>query len=151
MNDYIIKTTTEDMTKQLGERMALLLRQGNVITLSGDLGAGKTTLTKGIGKGIGVKRTINSPTFTIVKEYMGNLPLYHMDAYRLENSDEDIGFEEYFYSDGVTVVEWPSFIEEFLPAERLDIVMKRSGENEREIHLYPQGSDHEFICKELYR
>ena len=87
-----------------------------MITLDGDLGAGKTTFTKGIAEGLGVKRTVNSPTFTIIKEYEGeSFPFYHMDVYRLENSDEDIGFDEYFNSDGVTVVEWATFIEEFLP------------------------------------
>lgn len=144
-------TKTELETKQLAQELAMLLKPGDVITLEGDLGAGKTTFAKGIGTGLGVKRTINSPTFTIVKEYEGELPLYHMDVYRLEESDEDIGFQEYFDGDGISVVEWASFIEEYLPEKRLDIIMKAKGEKEREIIFKPHGTYFEFICKELAR
>lgn len=147
-----METKTEEETKRLAEKLALLIRPGDVLTLEGDLGAGKTTFTKGLGTGLGVRRTINSPTFTIVKEYMGEIPLYHMDVYRLENSEEDIGFDEYFHGDGVTVIEWASFIKDFLPAERLDIWIKRVDDHTRKIHFFPRGGDHyEFVCKELYR
>lgn len=144
-------TKTELETKQLAQELATLLKPGDVITLEGDLGAGKTTFTKGIGIGLGVTRTINSPTFTIVKEYEGEIPLYHMDVYRLEDSDEDIGFQEYFHGDGISVVEWASFIKEYLPEKRLDIVMKLKNETEREITFTPHGKYFEFICKELAR
>lgn len=142
-------THTAEETMQLAERLASLLSAGDVLSLEGDLGAGKTTFTKGIGKGLGVSRIINSPTFTIVKEYMGKMPLYHMDVYRLENSDEDIGFDTYFQGDGVTIVEWAKFVEEFLPYERLHIDIRRKSEMEREIVFWPKGLHYESICKEL--
>src|SRR5699024_9375847 len=113
---------------------------GNVLTLNGNLGAGKTTFTKGFAKGVGVKRAVSSPTFTIIKEYRGRIPLYHMDAYRLEYSDEDIGFDEYFHGEGVTVVEWATFIEEFLPEERLIIVLDKLSDTERRINMSAIGS-----------
>lgn len=144
-------TKTEGETERLAKKLAILLRAGDVITLKGDLGAGKTTFTKGLGAGLGVKRTINSPTFTIVKTYQGELPLYHMDVYRLEGSEEDIGFDEYFYSDGISVVEWPQFIEEYLPKERLDIVITSTNDKEREITCYPIGDHFERVCEGLPR
>ncbi|MBM7573620.1 tRNA (adenosine(37)-N6)-threonylcarbamoyltransferase complex ATPase subunit type 1 TsaE [Aquibacillus albus] len=151
MKKYEVTTYTSEETMKLAEKLALLVRPGAVITLEGDLGAGKTTFTKGLGISLGVTRTINSPTFTIVKEYMGELPLYHMDVYRLEDSDEDIGFDEYFNGPGITVVEWASFIEEFLPEERLDVEIKVKDEHARSITFYPKGSYYENICKELAR
>src|SRR5699024_5529025 len=95
-------------TQALAHRLALLVSSGDVITLEGQLGVGKTTFTKALAEGLGIKDHITSPTFTIIKEYEGVIPLYHMDAYRLEDSEEDIGFDEYFYGDGVTVIEWRS-------------------------------------------
>ncbi|WP_058306287.1 tRNA (adenosine(37)-N6)-threonylcarbamoyltransferase complex ATPase subunit type 1 TsaE [Gracilibacillus massiliensis] len=150
MSEYIFETYTEEETRRLANKLALLIRPGDVITLEGDLGAGKTTFTKGLGAGLGVRRTINSPTFTIVKEYIGEIPLYHMDVYRLENSEEDIGFEEYFNGDGITVIEWATFIEDYLPEERLTIQIKRLDEHKRAIIFKPIGSYFEEICKELY-
>src|SRR5690625_2174104 len=131
---YEIVTRDEKETKKLGKLLAQNIDKGDVITLDGDLGAGKTTFTKGVAEGLGVKRTVNSPTFTIIKEYEGDLlPLYHMDVYRLENSDEDIGFDEYFSGDGVTVVEWATFIEDFLPRQRLNIHIEVIDETKRKI------------------
>lgn len=149
MNEIKFITTTAEQTTQLAEKLATALQAGDVITLKGDLGAGKTTFTKGLGAALGVKRTINSPTFTIVKTYQGNLPLYHMDVYRLEDSDEDIGFEEYFDGDGVSVVEWPQFIESYLPEERLDIVMNKIDDNQRSISFSPIGNHFTKVCEEL--
>ncbi|WP_443139896.1 tRNA (adenosine(37)-N6)-threonylcarbamoyltransferase complex ATPase subunit type 1 TsaE [Piscibacillus sp. B03] len=136
-------------TTQFGEKLAKHLNPGDVITLDGDLGAGKTTFSKGLAKGLDVKRTVNSPTYTIVKEYRGRLPFYHMDVYRLEGQEEDIGFEEYFNGEGVSVVEWSQFIEDFLPEERLEIFIKKVEETRREFQLTPKGSRFEEICKEL--
>jgi tRNA threonylcarbamoyladenosine biosynthesis protein TsaE len=95
-------------TRRLGAALGALLQPGDMILLTGDLGAGKTTLTQGIGAGLGVLGVINSPTFTILKEYHGRLALYHFDLYRIESPDEinALGFEDYFESDGVSVVEW---------------------------------------------
>ena len=100
------ETLSEEETKELASTLASFLKPNDVITLEGDLGAGKTTFTKGLALGLGVKRMVTSPTFVIVKEYEGTMPLYHMDVYRLENMEEDIGFKEYFNGEGVSVVEW---------------------------------------------
>lgn len=143
------QTNSEEESKQLARKLAEYLSPGDVLTLEGDLGAGKTTFTKGIAEGLGVRQIVSSPTFTIVKEYEGSLPLYHMDAYRLEYSEEDVGFSEYFNGDGVSVVEWAQFIDEFLPAERLDIEINYLDENKRKITFYPQGKYFKKIIKDL--
>lgn len=138
-------------TKALAHRLALLVSKGDVITLEGQLGAGKTAFTKALAEGLGVKEHVTSPTFTIVKEYSGVLPLYHMDAYRLEDAEDDIGFEEYFYGDGVTVIEWAQFITDFLPAERLEITIKYINEHERELHVHPIGKHYVHMVEQLLR
>ncbi|MFB4473276.1 tRNA (adenosine(37)-N6)-threonylcarbamoyltransferase complex ATPase subunit type 1 TsaE [Oceanobacillus caeni] len=148
MSKHQMVSNSAEETKLIGERLASLLEAGDVLTLEGDLGAGKTTFTKGIAKGLGVKRTVNSPTFTIVKEYEGRLPLYHMDVYRLEDSDEDIGFDEYFNGNGVSVVEWAQFIEEYLPTDRLDIRIKYNGDS-RILEFLSNSSHFESIINEL--
>lgn len=132
-----------------GEKLVSYLKPNTVITLTGDLGAGKTTFTKGIGRGLGVKKVINSPTFTIVKVYRGNLPLYHFDAYRLEDNDNELGFEEMFESGGISVIEWPQYIEELLPNERLDIEILKNEDNSRSFVFYPKGKEFEDIVKEI--
>ena len=109
----------------------------------------KTTFTKGFAKGLDIKRNVNSPTFTIIKEYQGRLPLYHMDVYRLENGAEDMGLDDYLFGDGVCVVEWASMIEDILPKERLDIKVYREGENDRRIELTPVGEFYESIREVL--
>lgn len=136
-----IVTYAEKETMDIAATLAPLLKPGDVITLEGNLGAGKTMFTKGIATGLHVKRIVTSPTFTIVKEYEGDLPLYHMDAYRLEGSDEDIGFQEYFNGKGISVVEWAQFIENYLPTDRLAIEIKHIKDNEREI-IFKTDSDH---------
>ena len=128
----MIHFQSEQAMIDFGEKLAGLLFPGSILTLEGELGAGKTTFTKGIGKGLGIKKVINSPTFTIVKVYQGKLPLYHFDAYRLEGQDDDLGFEEIFDSDDVCVVEWANFIEDILPVDRLTIEIKKIDENIRE-------------------
>ncbi|MBO1002745.1 tRNA (adenosine(37)-N6)-threonylcarbamoyltransferase complex ATPase subunit type 1 TsaE [Pseudogracilibacillus auburnensis] len=133
MNTYEIVTHSEKETMTIAETIANLLQRGDVLTLDGNLGTGKTTFTKGLAKGLQIKRAVTSPTFTIVKEYTGTLPLYHMDAYRLENSDEDIGFDEYFYGNGICVVEWAQFIEEYLPENRLQITLTFLNQDDRKI------------------
>ncbi|WP_068677015.1 tRNA (adenosine(37)-N6)-threonylcarbamoyltransferase complex ATPase subunit type 1 TsaE [Oceanobacillus sp. Castelsardo] len=148
MSKHQIVSNSAEETELIGERLASLLEAGDVLTLEGDLGAGKTTFTKGIAKGLGIKRTVNSPTFTIVKEYEGRLPLYHMDVYRLEYSDEDIGFDEYFNGDGVSVVEWAQFIEDYLPIDRLDIRIKYNGDS-RLLEFLTNSSHFESKINEL--
>ena len=113
----------EEQTKEIGYRLGKLLTPGSVICLIGDLGAGKTTMTQSLAKAIGVDDYITSPTFTIVNEYEGNMPLYHFDVYRIGSSEEmyDIGYDEYINSDGLCIIEWANLIEDILPDEYLDI------------------------------
>ncbi len=139
-----------DDTVNFSKHLATLLQPGDVITLEGDLGAGKTAFTKGLALGLGIQRNVNSPTFTIIKEYQGTMPLYHMDVYRLEDSDEDLGFDEYFEGDGVTVVEWAHLIEEKLPEERLNIFIYHQGEDTRKFVFKPIGKRYEDLCKEIF-
>ncbi|MBS2967474.1 tRNA (adenosine(37)-N6)-threonylcarbamoyltransferase complex ATPase subunit type 1 TsaE [Metabacillus sp. KIGAM252] len=138
-------------TQLLSEKLALFLQGGDVLTLEGDLGAGKTTFTKGLAKGLGIKKIVNSPTFTIMKEYHGGrLSLYHMDVYRLDEESEALGFEEYFEGSGVTVIEWAHLIQDQLPAERLEIGLFRTGDEERSIRFTPHGQKYIDICRELF-
>ena len=130
--EKVIKVNNLEETIALGNRLGLLLQPNMLLTLSGDLGAGKTTFTKGIGQGLGITKVINSPTFTILKQYQGRLNLSHFDAYRLEGQDDDLGFEEIFDSDDVCAVEWANFIEDILPVDRLTIEIKKIDENIRE-------------------
>lgn|SRR5690554_4536616 len=146
-----IKVMSEFETKTLASKLAQLLRPNSVITLTGDLGVGKTTFTKGLGEALGIKRTINSPTFTIVKSYHAEIPLHHIDAYRLEDSEEDIGFDDYFSDQAITVIEWPQFIDSFLPKERLEISIERLDEESRLFKFNPIGSYYEKVCEELVR
>src|SRR5699024_7853421 len=133
-------TASENETKQLAFKLASLVQKADVITLEGDLGAGKTTFTQGFAKGLNIEAVVSSPTFTIIKEYdEGRLPLYHMDVYRLEFSDEDIGFYEYFHGDGVSIVEWAQFIDDYLPEERLNIRIKYGDNNSRHFTFEATG------------
>lgn len=147
MIHFTVKNVAE--TEQLAERLAQLLKPKDVLTLEGDLGAGKTTFTKALAKGLGIKRTVSSPTFTIMKQYEGNYPLNHLDVYRLEGSEEDLGWDEIFYGDAITVVEWAHYIEDVLPEEHLELRIQRESEDVRTIELLPKGQRYENICKEL--
>lgn len=151
MAQYELKTNNSEETSEFAERIAAHLQPGDVIALEGDLGAGKTTFTKGIAKGLDIKRTVNSPTFTIIKEYQGRLPLYHMDVYRVEDSLEDLGFDEYFEGHGVTVVEWAHVIKEQLPNELLTIYLYHHEGDQRTIVLIPKGRRYEQLCKEIFQ
>lgn len=151
MSKFEFTTSQPSETMGFAKRLAKLLKPQDVLTLEGDLGAGKTTFTKGLAEGLNIKKTVNSPTFTIIKEYIGDLPLYHMDVYRLADSYEDLGFDEYFEGNGVTVVEWAHLIEEQLPDERLTIHIKHGQNDTRTIQLEPRGLRYEELCKELIR
>ncbi|WP_078543040.1 tRNA (adenosine(37)-N6)-threonylcarbamoyltransferase complex ATPase subunit type 1 TsaE [Litchfieldia alkalitelluris] len=150
MEQFVFKTNSSDETLEFSQRLGELLKPGDVITLEGDLGAGKTTFTKGLAKGLGITRNVNSPTFTIIKEYKGRLPLYHMDVYRLAESEEDLGFDEYFEGEGVSVVEWAELIKEYLPESRLVITITHQGDSTRQITFEPIGSRYIQLCKELF-
>lgn len=147
--EKILYTTSEDESIKLGEKIGKLLTPGDVILLDGDLGAGKTTFTKGIGRALGVKRVINSPTFTIVKEYMGeNIKLYHLDLYRLDGVGDDFDLEEYFDSNGICVCEWPFQASDILPKEYLMINIKRIDDNKRKF-IIEGNNKYEKIVGEL--
>lgn len=146
--------TNRDATIALGKKIGQQLVAGDVLVLDGDLGAGKTTFTKGLAAGLEIPDIIKSPTFTIIHEYQdGRLPLYHMDAYRLENGGaEDLGLEEYFDGDGVSVVEWAEFVEDELPADFLAIHFKRTGDdNTRILEFEPHGQHFDQIVKSVVK
>lgn len=129
-----IHVRNEEESRMIGMELADKLTSGSVVALSGDLGTGKTTFTKAIAQGLGIKEMITSPTFTIIQEYEGGrLPLYHFDVYRLTSPDElyELGYEEYFYGQGACVVEWAELIEDFLPENTIKIRIDY-GENEGE-------------------
>ncbi len=142
-----------DETIKLGALLGRLLKPGDIIALSGELGSGKTTLTKGIAKGMGVKdsKYVNSPSFVIVKEHKGRIPLYHFDVYRLDDpSDLDtVGYKEYFYGKGVTVIEWADKIPQLLPEDRLEINLSVKSETKREVVLITHGIKSENLLKHL--
>lgn len=144
-----IMTKNFQETILLGEKLGYLLKANDVILLAGDLGAGKTTFTKGIGRALGIKRVINSPTFTIVKEYHGNLDLYHLDLYRLDGLGLDFDLEEYFSNGGICVCEWPNNISEILPDEYLLIELFRTMGDERIIRFSPKGLRYEKLVGDL--
>ena len=122
---------------------------GMVICLNGELGSGKTVFTKGFASSLGIQETITSPTFNVIKEYLnGEMPLYHMDVYRLEKDVEKTGLLDYFDKDGIVIIEWADLIKEYLPEERLDIYFKVTEEDKRIIKLIPYGEKYEEICED---
>ncbi|GIP35152.1 tRNA (adenosine(37)-N6)-threonylcarbamoyltransferase complex ATPase subunit type 1 TsaE [Paenibacillus sp. J2TS4] len=141
----------EQDTSRLAEALVPLMAPGTVLALDGDLGAGKTTFSQALAKALGVTDVVNSPTFTIIKEYEGKtLPFYHMDVYRISEEEADeLGLDEYFYGGGVTVVEWASRIDSLLPAERLTIYIETEGLQERRFHLTPEGQVYMQGCETL--
>ena len=146
--EYKIASYCEKDTATIAENLESEKFPNMVICLMGDLGSGKTVFTKAFAKATGIEEEITSPTFNIIKEYPhGELPLYHMDVYRLEDSKEDIGIEDYFDNGGVTIIEWADMILDRLPEERLDIKIKVVDENTRILKLIPHGKEYEDICE----
>lgn len=125
--NHTAETHSPDETWELAFQMGQQAVPGEVITLNGDLGAGKTVFAQGFAAGLGVSEPVNSPTFTIVQEYAGRLPLYHFDVYRIEEPEEmeEIGYRDYFYGDGVCLIEWAEQIRELLPERRTDVTIER--------------------------
>lgn len=128
---------SEKETFDIGVEIGKRLQTGDVISLTGDLGAGKTHLTKGIAAGLGVDDYVTSPTFTIVNEYQGRLPFYHFDVYRINDIQEmyEIGFDEYLFGNGVCIVEWGDMVDELLPESTTHIFMKNIDDTTREIDI----------------
>ncbi len=150
-----IVTANEKETIALAENLTKYLEPGMTILLEGDLGAGKTTFTKGIGAGLGIQRIIKSPTYTIVREYQeGKYPLYHIDLYRLEESEvADLGLDEYFDGSGLSVVEWASVAPTDVPPERLEISLKVDPQQpeQRKITLQPIGPAYEDLVEKFQK
>lgn len=161
-------------TIELGKKIGKLLRAGDVVALVGKLGSGKTTLTQGLARGLGVKKEdyVTSPSFTLIKEHKGRLPIYHLDLYRIDNLKEvyDLGYEEYFYGEGVTIIEWAEKIRRLLPKEVLIINLEIIDENKnlafgenlvtywakpwarrnrRRIEFFPKGKHYQGIVKKI--
>ena len=140
----IYETYSAKETAELGRRLGKEAKAGEVYTLIGDLGVGKTVFTKGIAEGLGITEPVNSPTFTIVQVYdTGRMPFYHFDVYRIADIEEmdEIGYEDYFYGEGLTMIEWANLIEEILPEKRKDIVIEKDlekGFDYREIEMEEQ-------------
>ncbi|MFC4805023.1 tRNA (adenosine(37)-N6)-threonylcarbamoyltransferase complex ATPase subunit type 1 TsaE [Filifactor villosus] len=141
----------EEETLEFGRMIGKNMEEGILVCLNGDLGAGKTCLTKGIAQGLEIEEDVTSPTFILVEEYEGRLPLYHFDVYRIDDPEElyFIGFEEYLGKEAVVIIEWSSRIEEILPIERLDIDISRTGEDEREITLSAVGETAQALLRRL--
>lgn len=124
----VYETYSQKETAQLGQKLGKEAACGDVYTLVGDLGVGKTVFTKGIAKGLGITEPVNSPTFTIIQIYeSGRIPFYHFDVYRISDIEEmdEIGYEDYFYGEGLTIIEWGNLISEILPRPRKEIVIEK--------------------------
>ena len=148
--EYKITTYSEEETIELAQNLESEKFPNMVICLRGDLGSGKTVFTKGFAQAMEITEEVTSPTFNIIKEYLsGDLPLYHMDVYRLDGQVAELGIEEYFTKKGVTIIEWADMIPDYLPEKRLDIKIKNSDEdeNKRIITITPYGRKYEEICE----
>ncbi len=141
--DFEITTTSPRETQQLASRLVPFLSAGDVISLTGDLGAGKTCFTQGLARALGIRGRITSPTFSLIKEYRGKLPLYHFDIFRIESVKEmfELGYEDYFFGEGVTVIEWGDKVASLLPQEYVEIEFRRlEKNNHRKIRIKPHGA-----------
>lgn len=149
MNNMRLQIQNLQQLQHLATILANEVQPQTVILLEGDLGAGKTTFSQFFGKALGVKRVINSPTFNIMKSYQGKLPLYHFDVYRLAESEEELGFEDFFYGDGICLIEWAHLIKESLPQQFLQLNMTYINEKERQIILTPKGDYYQQLLKKV--
>ncbi len=146
--EFVVTTVKE--TYKIGEQLGELVNAGDIICLIGDLGTGKTHLTKGIAKGLGIVDHVTSPTFTIVNEYTGRLKLYHFDVYRVNDPDEieAIGFDEYIFSDAVSIIEWANYIKELIPQNNLTITIEKHpdfGDNYRKIYMQYSDKRYDYV------
>ena len=133
----------------IGQSIGEKLRSGDILVLSGDLGAGKTTLTKGIAMGLEVQQMIKSPTYTIVREYEGRLPLYHLDVYRIGNDPDSIDLDDYLYGDGVTVIEWGELLDGRLLGDYLTLFIEKSGDG-RQLSGLAHGLRSQVLKEEIF-
>jgi len=145
--EYKFTTNSESDTIELAQNFESEKFPNMVICLNGELGSGKTIFTKGFAQAMEITDIITSPTFTIIKEYEGDMPLYHMDVYRLDEGSDDIGIEEYFNKKGVCIIEWADNIKDILPKERLEIKFKVVEENKRVLIINAYGKQYEELCE----
>lgn len=148
--EYKFTMRSEMDTIELAQNLESEKFPNMVICLNGELGSGKTIFTKGFASALGVKETVTSPTFTIIKEYDGELPLYHMDVYRLDGKVDGVGIEDYYHKDGVVIIEWADTIKDILPLHRLDIKFIIAGENSRKLVITPHGEEYEELCEAVF-
>ena len=146
--NYKMTTHNEMETIELAQNLESEKFPNMVICLDGELGSGKTVFTKGFAQALGIDDVITSPTYTIIKEYLnGELPLYHMDVYRLDGNTDGIGIEEYFNKGGVVIIEWSDTIKDILPKERLDIKFRILDEEKRSLTITPHGKKYEELLE----
>lgn len=147
---YKITTYSEDETMELAQNIESEKFPNMVICLVGDLGSGKTVFTKAFARALGINENITSPTFNIIKEYdNAEMKLFHMDVYRLSDTKQDIGIEEYFTKRGICIIEWADLIEDILPKNRLDIKIKMVDEDTRQFIITPHGNKYEDLCERV--
>lgn len=147
-----IITDSPKETINFGKRLAKKLKKGDVLALVGNLGAGKTTLVKGIGQGLGIEsKEVNSPSFVLLKKYNSGIPLYHFDFYRIDKAKDSIGigFEEFIFGDGISVIEWADRVKEFLPTEYLQIGLEFKDSTKRKISLTGLGKRYKDLIKNI--
>jgi tRNA threonylcarbamoyladenosine biosynthesis protein TsaE len=151
MSSFELISHNHEETQEFGKRLGKIAKPGDVYLLTGKLGAGKTCLTQGIVYGLGITEYAASPTFVLMREMQGRLPLYHIDLYRLDNLDEiaDLGLDDYFYSRGLCVVEWAEKGLNILPIEHLRILIDIAGENERRLTIISNSQRYEEILVQL--
>lgn len=144
-------TNTVEETIEIGKKIGSSLKAGDIVCIDGDLGSGKTHLTKGIALGLGIDEHITSPTFNIVNEYEGRLKFYHFDVYRVNDPDEiaAIGFDEYIFSDAASVIEWSDYIRELIPEEHIQINIMKESENVRNINIEWFGKRYDYLKEVL--
>ena len=148
--EYKVVSKSERDTIELAENLEAEKFSGMVICLEGDLGSGKTLFTKGFAAALEIDETLTSPSYNIIKEYYsGELPLYHMDVYRLEKDVETIGLPDYFGKEGIVIIEWADMIKDYLPEERLEIKFSVIGENKRVLKITPYGEKYIRVCEDI--
>ncbi len=146
--EYKVTTHSELETIEIAQNFESEKFPNMIICLDGELGSGKTVFTKGIANALGINETITSPTFTIIKEYQtGEMPLYHMDVYRLDGDTSGIDIEEYYNKGGIVIIEWSKTIKDILPDERIEIKFKILGEDKRMLIITPYGKKYEELCE----
>lgn len=143
-------TKNPEETRKLGEKCSRLVVPGDLFALYGELGVGKTCFIQGVSRGLKVKEGVTSPSFTLINEYQGKIPIYHFDLFRLNNMEEflDLGYEEYFYGQGLTVIEWAEKIEHLLPPHHLKIEIKFSNYHQRKISFKSSDEKYQILQKE---